>query len=41
MKIVKYKKGTNSKYKLFLEDGNIIDTLGEQKRENVTYDELP
>lgn len=22
-------------------DGNIIDTLGEQKRENVTYDELP
>lgn len=26
MKIVKYKKGTNSKYKLFLEDGTIIDT---------------
>lgn len=26
MKIIKYKKGTNGKYKLFLEDGTIIDT---------------
>ena len=26
MKILKYKKGSNGKYKLFLEDGTIIDT---------------
>ena len=26
MKIIKYKKGANSKYKLFLEDGTTIDT---------------
>lgn len=26
MKIIKYKKGSNSKYKLFLEDGTTIDT---------------